>query len=216
MNGLSVWAPQARKVEAQVGNDCLALVAADLGWWTSQHDAPAGTDYFFSIDGGALLPDPRSPWQPHGVHVHRTVHHHAFQWTDAGFQAGPLSAARYDELHVGTVTPGGTFDSRLIDKLPHFKSLGVTHIELMPLADFPGEFGWGYDGAALFAPRHRYGGPEGLKRLVNAAHAQGIGVIIDVVYNHLGPKGNYLAQYGPYFSNRHSTPWARPSTSMAL
>jgi maltooligosyltrehalose trehalohydrolase len=110
------------------------------------------------------------------------------------------------ELHVGTFTPEGTFDA-VIDKLDHLKDLGVTHVELMPVADFPGRFGWGYDGVALYAPRHAYGGPEGLKRLVDAAHARGLGVILDVVYNHLGPSGNYLPRFGPYFSERHKTPW---------
>ncbi len=127
-------------------------------------------------------------------------------WTDGGFQAPPLSSALIYELHVGTFTPEGTFDG-VISRLDHLKDLGVTHIELLPVADFPGRFGWGYDGVALYATRHAYGGPEGLKRLVNACHARGIAVILDVVYNHLGPSGNILPQFGHYFSERHKTPW---------
>jgi maltooligosyltrehalose trehalohydrolase len=181
---------------------------APEGWWWAEVPAAGpGDDYTFSIDGSAPLPDPRSSWQPHGVYgPSRLVDHEAFLWTDAGFQAPPLSAALIYELHVGTFTPEGTFDA-VAGKLEYLRDLGVTHIELMPLAEFPGRFGWGYDGVAPYATRHLYGGPEGLKRLVDAAHARGLGVILDVVYNHLGPSGNYLPQFGPYFSERHKTPW---------
>jgi maltooligosyltrehalose trehalohydrolase len=178
------------------------------GWWSVEIDGVhAGADYAFCIDGGPPRPDPRSPHQPHGVHgPSRVVDHGSFRWTDQGFQAPPLSSALIYELHVGTFTPQGTFDSA-VEKLEYLKQLGVTHVELMPVADFPGRFGWGYDGVALFAPRHAYGGPEGLKRLVNACHQRGLAVLLDVVYNHLGPLGNYLSQYGPYFTSRHATPW---------
>ncbi len=153
------------------------------------------------------LPDPRSGWQPHGVHgPSRIVNHAAFHWTDDEFQARPLSSALIYELHVGTFTPEGTFEA-VIGHLDHLKRLGVTHIELMPVADFPGRFGWGYDGVNLFAPRHIYGGPEGLKTLVDACHARNLAVILDVVYNHLGPSGNYLPKFAPYFTDRHHTPW---------
>jgi maltooligosyltrehalose trehalohydrolase len=136
----------------------------------------------------------------------RLVDHGAFSWTDDGFQARPLSSGLIYELHVGTFTPEGTFGA-VIGKLGHLKELGVSHLSLLPVADFPGRFGWGYDGVSLYAPRHAYGGPLGLKKLVDAAHRQGLGVILDVVYNHLGPSGNCLPRFGPYFSGRHKTPW---------
>jgi maltooligosyltrehalose trehalohydrolase len=177
-------------------------------WWSA--DVPGagpGDDYTFAVDGGPPLPDPRSGWQPHGVSgPSRLVDHEAFRWTDHEFQARPLSSALIYELHVGTFTPEGTFEA-VIGKLDHLRDLGVTHLELLPVAEFPGRFGWGYDGVSLYAPRHAYGGPEGLKRLVDACHARGLGLVLDVVYNHLGPSGNYLPQFGHYFSGRHKTPW---------
>ena len=130
----------------------------------------------------------------------RVVDHDAFAWTDHLWRgAAPLSGALVYEAHVGTFTPEGTFEAA-IERLPHLVDLGVTHLELLPVVEFPGERGWGYDGVALFAPHHAYGGPDGLKRLVDAAHAAGLGVILDVVYNHLGPDGNYLGAFGPYFT----------------
>jgi maltooligosyltrehalose trehalohydrolase len=178
------------------------------GWWTATVEAAGpGSDYGFLLDGQGPFPDPRSFWQPHGVHgLSRVVDHAAFRWTDGGFQAPPLGAALLYELHVGTFTPEGTFDAA-IGKLDHLVHLGVTHVELMPVNEFPGARGWGYDGVDLFAPHHAYGGPDGLKRLVNACHARGLAVLLDVVYNHLGPSGNYLGRYAPYFSRRYTTPW---------
>jgi maltooligosyltrehalose trehalohydrolase len=167
----------------------------------------AGTDYGFVLDGEGPLPDPRSAWQPSGVHgLSRLVDHGAFSWTDAGWAPPPLARAVLYELHVGTFSPEGTFDGAAA-RLDHLASLGVTHVELMPVADFPGRHGWGYDGVALFAPKHAYGGPDGLKRFVDACHAHGLAVVLDVVYNHLGPSGNYLARFGPYFNERHPTAW---------
>ncbi len=133
-------------------------------------------------------------------------HGRASAWTDDEYQPRPLSSALIYELHVGTFTTEGTFEAA-IGKLDHLKTLGVTHVEIMPVADFPGRFGWGYDGVNLFAPRHAYGGPEGLKKLVDACHGKKLGVILDVVYNHLGPSGNYLPKFAPYFTDRHHTPW---------
>jgi maltooligosyltrehalose trehalohydrolase len=178
------------------------------GWWTATVEAAGpGSDYGFLLDGQGPFPDPRSFWQPDGVHgLSRVVDHAAFRWTDGGFQAPPLGAALLYELHVGTFTPEGTFDAA-IGKLDHLVHLGVTHVELMPVNEFPGARGWGYDGVDLFAPHHAYGGPDGLKRLVNACHARGLAVLLDVVYNHLGPSGNYLGRYAPYFSRRYTTPW---------
>ena len=136
----------------------------------------------------------------------RPVDHAAFDWTDSAFDAKPLAEAVLYELHVGTFTPDGTFESA-IDRLDDLAELGITHLELMPVAEFSGDRGWGYDGVDLYAPHHAYGGPEGLKRLVDAAHARGLAVLMDVVYNHLGPEGNYLPLFGPYFTSRYGTPW---------
>jgi maltooligosyltrehalose trehalohydrolase len=184
------------------------MVAGEEGWWWADvSDARPGTDYAFALDGGLPLPDPRSPWQPRGVHgPSRLVDHDAFRWTDAGWQAPPLASALLYELHVGTFTPAGTFEAA-IERLDHVRDLGVTHVELMPVVEFPGTRGWGYDGVHLWAPHHGYGGPEGLKRLVDSCHARGLAVVLDVVYNHLGPTGNYLGRFGPYFTDRYRTPW---------
>ncbi len=177
------------------------------GWWSLDRDLEPGTDYAFSLDGGEPLPDPRSPWQPRGIAgPSRTVDHGAFAWTDASWRAPPLGSGFIYELHVGTFTPAGTFDA-IIDRLPELASLGVTYVELMPVVEFGGDHGWGYDGVDLYAPHHAYGGPEGLKRLVDAAHGLGLAVLIDVVYNHLGPIGNNLQRFGPYFTERYVTPW---------
>jgi maltooligosyltrehalose trehalohydrolase len=182
------------------------------GWWQAEvADARPGTDvatdYGFLLDGEGPFPDPRSPFQPHGVHgLSRTVDHAGFAWTDAGWDAPPLDEAVIYELHVGTFTEAGSFDG-VIERLDDLVALGITHLELMPVAEYPGRRGWGYDGVDLFAPHHAYGGPDGLKRLVDACHARGLAVLVDVVYNHLGPDGNYLARFGPYFSHRYLTPW---------
>ena len=203
----SVWAPRPDRVELVAGHDRHAMERGDDDWWTAPLELAPGTDYAFSLDGGEPRPDPRSPWQPSGIHgPSRTVDHGAFDWTDAGWEASPLADAVIYELHVGTFTPAGTLEAA-IERLDALAGLGVTHLELMPVVEFSGGRGWGYDGVDLFAPHHVYGGPEGLKRLVDAAHARGLAVLIDVVYNHLGPAGNYLAEFGPYFSDRYSTPW---------
>jgi maltooligosyltrehalose trehalohydrolase len=205
-----VWAPLANRVSVNVGGETIPMARDPRveGWWQAVgRPARPGEDYSFDVDEHENLPDPRSGWQPEGVHgPSRIVDHSAFRWGDDEFQARPLSSALIYELHVGTFTPEGTFEAA-IDRLGHLKELGVTHVELMPVADFPGRFGWGYDGVNLFAPRHAYGGPEGLKRLVDACHARHLGVILDVVYNHLGPSGNYLPKFAPYFTDRHHTPW---------
>ncbi len=208
MKRLRVWAPAAKRVEIRLDSRGFDMTAEEGGWWVAPEEAaPAEADYSFLIDGGDPLPDPRSPWQPSGVHgPSRTVDHAAFPWTDASFQARPLASAIVYELHTGTFSPEGTFVGA-IAKLDHLVALGVTHVELMPVCEFPGRRGWGYDGVDLFAPHHAYGGPLGLKRLVDACHARGLAVLLDVVYNHLGPSGSYLARYGPYFTAKHHTPW---------
>jgi maltooligosyltrehalose trehalohydrolase len=203
-----VWAPVPGRVELVVGERRVAMTRAPGGWWeaTAEESGP-GTDYAFSLDGGEPLPDPRSAFQPFGVHgPSRLVDHEAFGWTDAGWRGLPLAGAVLYELHVGTFSAEGTFDGA-IAHLDHVASLGADAVELMPVAEFPGDRGWGYDGVDLFAPHHAYGGPDGLRRLVDAAHARGLGVVLDVVYNHLGPSGNYLPRFGPYFSPRHQTGW---------
>jgi len=203
-----VWAPRARRVELVLGPRCVPMTGEAAGWWAVDvPEAGPGADYAFAVDGGTPLPDPRSPWQPSGVHgPSRVLDHAAFHWTDTGWRPGPLALAVIYELHVGTFTPAGTFDAA-IDRLDHLVDLGVTHVELMPVAELPGARGWGYDGVDLYAPHHAYGGPSGFKRLVDACHARGLAVLLDVVYNHLGPSGNYLSRFGPYFTDRHVTPW---------
>lgn len=206
---VSVWAPYARTMDAQVNGRRIPMNRGDEGWWSAPGEAPAGTRYGFSVNNGNPLPDPRSPWQPEGVHgLSAAVDHSAFPWTDIGFQSRPLSSALIYELHVGTFTPAGTFEG-VIEKLDYLVDLGVSHIEMMPVAEFCGVRGWGYDGVDLFAPHHAYGGPDGLKKLVNAAHARGIGVVLDVIYNHFGPEGCYLEQFGPYFTGHHHTLWGK-------
>ncbi|HXJ77680.1 MAG TPA: malto-oligosyltrehalose trehalohydrolase [Candidatus Methylomirabilis sp.] len=204
----SVWAPGARNVDVDLGDARMPMTRGDHGWWTLALASAGGrVDYRFVLDGGQPLPDPRSPSQPFGVHgPSRVVDHHDFRWSDQDWQPRPLERAVIYELHVGTFTPVGTFDAA-IDRLDHLVDLGITHVELMPVAEFPGQRGWGYDGVDLYAPHHGYGGPDGLKRLVNACHTRGLAVLLDVVYNHLGPAGNYLARFGPYFSDRYRTPW---------
>jgi maltooligosyltrehalose trehalohydrolase len=203
-----LWGPQATKVELTLDGTQIPMTAGADGWWTAEVvSAGPGTDYAFILDDSHPLPDPRSSWQPQGVHgPSRVLDHGAFAWTDERWQPGPLASAMLYELHVGTFTPAGTFEAA-IERLDHLVALGVTHVELMPVAEFPGRRGWGYDGVDLYAPHHAYGGPEGLKRLVNACHAKGLAVLLDVVYNHLGPAGNYLECFGPYFTARHQTPW---------
>jgi maltooligosyltrehalose trehalohydrolase len=205
-----VWAPRAEKVEVVLGGARHPMAGPDeRGWYEA--DVPGagpGDDYGYSLDGGEPRPDPRSPWQPHGVHgLSRLVDHGAFRWTDGGWDGGvPLAEAVIYELHVDTFSPEETYDGA-IPKLDHLVELGVTTVELLPVAEYPGRWGWGYDGVDLYAPNSTDGGPEGLKRLVDACHARGLAVIFDVVYNHLGPAGNYLGEYGPYFTDRYGTPW---------
>jgi len=205
-----VWAPRASKMEVDIEGERTAMVSDETGWWTAEVvSAGPGTDYAFVADGVDPVPDPRSPWQPRGVHgPSRVVDHTSFFWTDEKWQPNPLSSAVIYELHVGTFTPQGTFAST-VERLDHLSALGVTHVELMPVFEFPGTHGWGYDGVDLYAPHHAYGGPDGLKGLVDACHARGLAVILDVVYNHLGPDGNYLGRFGPYFTDRYGTPWGQ-------
>ena len=204
-----VWAPQAREVAVEVAGARHALQKHDGGWWEVTTDAAQpGMDYAYYLDREDLaLPDPRSQWQPQGVHgPSRILDHSAFLWTDAGWQAPPLASAIVYELHTGTFTPEGTFDATQT-KLDTLLDLGITHVELMPVNSFPGVQGWGYDGVDLFAPHQPYGGPDALKRFVNACHRKGLAVLLDVVYNHFGPAGNHVGKFGPYLTTSHHTPW---------
>ena len=213
----SVWAPDAGGVEVVLGDGRRLGMQPDdqrpseaPGWWAVEvAEATPGTDYGFSLDGGPVRPDPRSMGQPAGPDgLSRLVDTESFPWTDGAWTGAHLPAGVIYELHIGTFTPDGTFGSA-VAKLDHLVDLGVTLVELMPVAEFPGPRGWGYDGVDLYAPHHHYGGPKGLVELVDACHARGLGVILDVVYNHLGPAGNHLGEFGPYFTDRYSTPWGQ-------
>jgi maltooligosyltrehalose trehalohydrolase len=210
MHRLEIWAPFARKLAVKLNGAVRPMHGPDdQGCWrTEVEDAEFGSDYCFVIDDdGNEYPDPRSQWQPYGVHgMSRLYDQQAFVWSDAGFQAPPLSSAIIYELHVGTFTREGTLDAA-IGKLECLVELGVTHVEIMPVNAFAGEHGWGYDGVALFAVHEPYGGPDALKRFVNAAHGKGLSVLLDVVYNHFGPVGNYTGKFGPYIVDSHRTPW---------
>jgi maltooligosyltrehalose trehalohydrolase len=209
-----VWAPGRQRVEVVLpGGPRVPMQPSDSsggygGWWAcSVEQAGPGRDYAFSLDEGPPRPDPRSAFQPQGIHgPSRVVDHAAFAWGDAGWRGVPLAGSVLYECHVGTFSAEGTFDGA-IKHLGHLADLGIDAIELMPVAEFSGDRGWGYDGVDLFAPHHAYGGPDALKRLIDAAHASGLGVVMDVVYNHLGPAGNYLPEFGPYFSAQHRTNW---------
>jgi maltooligosyltrehalose trehalohydrolase len=209
MHVFEVWAPRARTLEVKIGDEKFGLVKKERGWWSAEvAKAGFGSDYGFVIDGQEPpIPDPRTQWQPNGVHGEsRVVDHTTFPWGDSGWQAPPLSSALIYELHLGTFTPEGTLKAAE-SHLDYLKDLGVTHVELMPIANFPGKRGWGYDGVDLYAIFNPYGGPDDLKSFVNACHGKGLAVLLDVVYNHLGPVGNYLGKFGPYFTASHSTPW---------
>ncbi len=208
MRAFRVWAPKPRRVELVVGGLRLAMKQGERGWWElAGVAAEAGMRYGFALDGGEVRPDPRSPSQPDGVlGLSEVIDHSAYAWNDGDWRGMQLPGAVLYELHPGTFSADGTFDG-IIEHLPHLVRLGVDAIELMPVAEFSGDHGWGYDGADLFAPHHVYGGPAGLKRVVDACHSARIGVVIDVVYNHLGPAGNFLSEFGPYFSDRHRTDW---------
>ena len=199
-----VWAPDADMVEVVVDDTETIMARGDDGWWWSE-PLPPGTLYQFRIDGGMLLPDPRSLSQPDGPHGPSRIVDPALFDRPATFSTDLRGAVGY-ELHIGTFTPEGTFEAA-ITRLDHLLNLGVQAVEVMPVADFPGEQGWGYDGVGQYAVHAAYGGPEGFVAFIDACHARGLGVILDVVHNHQGPEGNYLAQFGPYFTSAHHTPW---------
>jgi maltooligosyltrehalose trehalohydrolase len=207
-----VWAPQAREVAVCIEGDpkrTLLLAPSDDGYFSAEsRDLPVGTLYKYSIDGEGPWPDPCSRYQPHGPHGPSLITDPStFAWSDDAWRGARLAGQVIYELHVGAFTPTGTFDAAL-ERLEHLKDVGVTLIELLPVAECPGRWNWGYDGVQLFAPSHRYGEPDAFKRFVDRAHALGIAVILDVVYNHLGPDGNYLKCFSThYFSKKYRTDW---------
>jgi len=205
-----VWAPGARTVDVHLvapRDRVVVMTAVGRGYYEAVvDDAAPGTRYLYRLDGNRERPDPASRLQPDGVHGPSQVLGRAFPWTDSGWRGLRLAEYILYELHLGTFTPEGTCDAA-IGRLDALAALGVTAIEVMPVAQFPGERNWGYDGVDLFAAHVAYGGPAGVKRFVDACHARGLAAVLDVVYNHLGPEGNYLGEFGPYFTDRHTTPW---------
>ena len=210
MHQFRLWAPVPKKVSIKVGDAVMPMEGpSEQGVWTALVDlAKPGDEYGFLLDDDkTLYPDPRSMWQPKGVHGPSVVYDHkAFEWGDRVWQGPPLTGAVIYELHIGTFTPEGTFDAA-IDRLLYLSKLGITHVEVMPVAEWAGDRGWGYDGVDLFATTQHYGGPDAFKRFVDACHNYCIAVVLDVVYNHFGPVGNYTGKFGPYVTDRHHTPW---------
>ena len=209
MTTFSVWAPNASRVDVVVSGERHPMQGDERGWWRTDISAQPGCDYGFSLDGDEPLPDPRSAWQPAGVHgLSRLVEHSSYEWQTDSWELPDLLGSVSYELHIGTFTPEGTFDAA-IDRLDHLVELGVDFVEILPVAAFPGDAGWGYDGVFPYAVQDSYGGPDGLKRFVDVCHARGLGAILDVVYNHLGPDGNVLPRFGPYFTDSYATPWGQ-------
>lgn len=205
-----VWAPAAEQVEVALVSPRqrrVSMEGRERGYFEATlSDVEPGSLYFYRLNGDRERPDPASRSQPRGVHGPSQVTDPHFAWDDIDWSGLPLADYILYELHVGTFTREGTFDA-VIPHLAGLKELGVTAVELMPVAQFPGERNWGYDGVFPYAAQNSYGGPEGIKRLVKACHAHGLALVLDVVYNHLGPEGNYLADFGPYFTDFYKTPW---------
>jgi len=200
----SVWAPDRNRVRIRIAGQTLKMSRGDGGWWHAPEPLLPGTDYAYLLDDDDTpLSDPRSQWQPYGVFgPSRSYDHSAFRWTDADWTGRALPGSVLYELHIGTFTPGRTFDSA-IERLDYLADLGIDLIEVMPVNAFDGTSGWGYDGVLWGAVHEPYGGPDGFKRFVDACHARGLGVLLDVVYNHIGPSGAFLDRFGPYFSGQN-------------
>jgi maltooligosyltrehalose trehalohydrolase len=206
-----VWSPLVKDIKVKITypvEKILQLEKDSSDYWTGEfNDIVPGTRYMYRINNGFDRADPASNYQPFDVHSEsEVIDHSSYKWNDEKFKPVLLEDYIIYEMHTGTFTPEGTFESA-IGKIKHLKSLGITAVEIMPVAQFPGSRNWGYDGAYPFAVQNSYGGPEGLKKLVDTLHSNGFSVILDVVYNHLGPEGNYLSQYAPYFTSRYQTPW---------
>jgi maltooligosyltrehalose trehalohydrolase len=203
----TVWAPLQQKVTLILNGADIPLRRDERGFWSAtNNNVRHGDRYAYRLEDQKKYPDPASRWQPEGVHQYSAVVDPTFSWNDEGWRGMPLADMILYELHVGTFTKAGTFDG-VISKLDHLRSLGINAIEIMPVAQFPGTRNWGYDGVYPYAVQHSYGGPNGLKTLVNEAHQRGIAVILDVVYNHQGPEGNYFSAFGPYFTDKYKTFW---------
>lgn len=208
-----VWAPFLEEVAVKVVSprgQIIPMKKDEMGYWrTTTDDVFPGALYFYRLNGTVERPDPASNFQPQGVRgPSEVIDHSTFKWGDEKWPSVPLEEMIIYELHVSTFTPEGTFGA-IIPRLDNLRDLGVNAIEIMPVAQFPGERNWGYDGVYPFAVQNSYGGPEGMKRLVNECHKLGIAVILDVVYNHFGPEGNYLGDFAPYFTEKYKTPWGR-------
>ncbi|MCT9093436.1 malto-oligosyltrehalose trehalohydrolase [Streptomyces sp. ASQP_92] len=203
-----VWAPHADRAALLLegATHPMRRHPVRAGWWLTEAEGHSGDRYGYVLDDGPVLPDPRSRRQPDGPDgLSAVVVQETFAWQHP-WEGRPLQRAVLYELHIGTFTPEGTLDAA-VQQLPHLVELGISHIELMPVCPFPGRHGWGYEGVSLWAVHEPYGGPDALKRFVDAAHAHGLGVVLDVVHNHLGPSGNHLPAFGPYFTDTHHTPW---------
>lgn len=210
----TVWAPTLKQVAVQITSPdkrLLPMQQSAAGYWqTTATDIPPGTLYTYQLESKNNWPDPASKYQPQGVHCpSQVIDENAFTWTDTDWQGVAIAETIIYELHVGTFTQAGTF-AAIIPQLNQLKELGINAIEIMPVAQFPGERNWGYDGVYPYAVQNSYGGPEGFKKLINACHKQGISVILDVVFNHLGPEGNYLSQFAPYFTSKYGSIWGDP------
>jgi maltooligosyltrehalose trehalohydrolase len=207
MRELAVWAPYAGAVDLVLAEGRRAMTKDASGWWRETLEVAPDARYAFSVDGAEPRPDPRGLRLPDGPHGWSQLYDpDTFAWTDQGWAGRPLEGAVLYELHVGTFTSAGTLDAAA-ERLGYLAGLGIDVVELMPLAAFPGVHGWGYDGVAPYSVHEPYGGPAALQRFVDAAHAQGLAVCLDVVYNHLGPDGSFLAEFGPYLTDRYTTPW---------
>ncbi|MFO0842205.1 MAG: alpha-amylase family glycosyl hydrolase [Gemmataceae bacterium] len=208
-----LWAPRGKRVTLRlVGPAYRDVPMSPLphGYFEARADGVGpGQRYWYRLDDGPDRPDPASRWQPDGVHGPSAVVDPRFDWHDDGWRGVPLAELVLYELHVGTFTPEGTFDAA-IGQLDRLRQLGVNAVSIMPVAQFPGGRNWGYDGVYPFCVQNSYGGPAGLKRLIDAAHQRQLSVVLDVVYNHLGPEGNYFRHYGPYFTEQYRTPWGEP------
>ncbi|MBV8885857.1 MAG: malto-oligosyltrehalose trehalohydrolase [Chroococcidiopsidaceae cyanobacterium CP_BM_RX_35] len=207
----TVWAPLLQEVAVQIvapKQRLLPMHKDASGYWKAvASDVEPGTLYFYKLEGANDRPDPASKFQSQGVHgPSQVVDPNAFSWADSDWAGMPLEEMIVYELHVGAFTPEGTFEA-IIPRLEALKEIGINTIEVMPIAQFPGERNWGYDGTYVYAVQNSYGGPEGFKNLVNACHQSGMAVVLDVVYNHFGPEGNYISDFGPYFTQTYKTPW---------
>ncbi|PRY70051.1 maltooligosyl trehalose hydrolase [Glaciihabitans tibetensis] len=206
--GIHVWAPSATQVDLRVGDATTPMVSGDSGWWTAPDAPAAGEAYGFVLDGGEqVIPDPRSRRQPHGVHEpSEAFDPAAHEWSDTSWTGRQLAGGMIYEMHLGTFTPEGTLDAA-IERLDHLVDLGVDFVEVLPVNGFNGTHNWGYDGVQWYTVHEGYGGPAAYQRFVDACHARGLAVLQDVVYNHLGPSGNYLPMFGPYLHEANANTW---------